>query len=180
MEPEDATIVAECLGGNRAAFEILVARYERRVWNVARRMVGKAEDAQDIAQNVFLKVFENLGSFDPAYPFRAWITRIAVNESLNFLQQRRPSDPLPDDRPSGELGPGELVNALDLSRAVERALRRLSPDYRAVVVLRYFLDLSYREMATVLEVPEKTVKSRLFTSRQLLREALAGQGALEA
>ncbi len=180
MELEDHALVAAYLGGDRGAAETLIVRHERLVFNIARRMVGEPEDARDIAQNAFLKALEHLASFDARYPFRGWLSRIAINESLNHLAARRPSDALDDQWPAPGPGPGEVMSGLDLSRVVERALLRLKPDHRAVVLLRYFLDMSYREIGKILELPEKTVKSRLFTSRQILKELLASHGALES
>ena len=180
MELEDDALVAACLGGDRGAAETLIVRYQRSVFNIARRMVGQPEDARDIAQNVFVKAFENLATFDSRYAFRSWIARIAINESLNHLVLRKPAAPLDEQWPSPHPGPGEVMIGIDLSRIVEGALLRLKPDYRCVVLLRYYHDLNYREIATVLDVPEKTVKSRLFTARQLLKEALASHGAAEA
>ncbi len=180
MQPDDETLVADCLRGNGVAFEILVGRYEKLVYNVARRMVGQVEDARDIAQTVFLKVFENLKGFDRRYRFRSWITRITINESINHLGARKGAEPLDERWPSAERGPGEIVSGAERSRAVDVAVRGLQLDYRVVIVLRHFLEYSYREMATILEIPEKTVKSRLFTARQLLKDALASQGAMES
>ena len=180
MQPDDETLVAGCLEGDDAAFEALVGRHEKLVFNVARRMVGHAEDARDIAQTVFLKVFENLHGFDRRYRFRSWITRITINESINHLGARKGTEPLDERWPSAGPGPGEIVSGAERSRSVDVALCGLQVDYRAVIVLRHFLDYSYREMAMILEIPEKTVKSRLFTARQLLKDALASQGVMES
>ena len=180
MEHEDHALVTAYLGGDRGAAETLILRYERLVFNIARRMVGKPEDARDVAQNVFLEAFEHLATFDARYPFRSWLGRIAVNESLDHLAARKTGEPLDEAWPASGPGPGEVMNGIDLSRVVEGALLRLKPDLRAVVLLRYFMDLSYREIGSLLEVPEKTVKSRLFTSRQVLRDLLAGHGAVES
>src|SRR5580765_6078903 len=164
METEDHALVTAYLSGERGAAEALIERYQRLVFNIARRMAGQ-QDAPDIAQNVFLKAFEHLATFDARYPFRSWISRIAVNESLDHLAARRPNDPLDGDWPAPGPGAGEAMNGIDLSRTVERALLRLQPDLRSVVVVRYFLALSYREMGRLLDLREKGVKSRLFTSR---------------
>jgi len=178
MQPDDETLVADCLSGDGTAFDMLVGRYEKLVFNVARRMVGDVEDARDIAQTVFMKAFESLNSFDPRFRFRSWLTRITINESLNHRNARRGTEPLDERWASPERGPAELASGAEHSRAVDAALGTLQPEYRAVIVLRHFLECSYREMAAVLQIPEKTVKSRLFTARQLLKEALVREGAL--
>jgi RNA polymerase sigma-70 factor (ECF subfamily) len=178
MEADDRDLVAGCLRGDRGAAEALIERYQRPVFNIARRMVAQPEDARDVAQNVFLKAFQHLATFDARYPFRGWIGRIAVNESLDWLAARRPGEPLDEEWP--DAGSGTGTDGIDLARAVDRALARLEPHYRSVVVLFYFLDLSYREIGRLLELPEKTVKSRLFTSRQQLRGMLAGHDRVES
>lgn len=181
MEPDDETLVREFLGGDGKAFEALLGRHERIVFNVALRMVGNQEDARDVAQSVFLKVYQNLGRFDPRFPFRSWVSRIAINESLNLLHRRRDDgEPIDETWPSTDRDPRDIASSGEVSRTVGKALRSLKPDYRAVVILRHYLDCSYQDMASILEIPEKTVKSRLFTARQQLRDALAGRGVLES
>ena len=180
MEPDDETLVREFLEGDGKAFGVLLARHERTVFNVALRMVGNRDDARDVTQSVFLKVYQNLGRFDPRFQFRTWIGRIAINESFNVVNHRKDGEPIDEHWPSTDRDPGEVARSGDVSRAVGQALGSLKPDYRAVVILRHYLDCSYRDMASMLEIPEKTVKSRLFTARQLLRDALAGRGVLES
>lgn len=176
MEADDGDLVRACRQGDQAAFEALVDRHQRRIYNVALRVARSREDARDISQNVFVKVFANLGSYDPRFKFTTWIARIALNESLNFIQGRRPQETVDEGWASTDRGPGEVAGAGELRRAMEKALMTLSMDYRLVVILRHFMELTYTEMAAILEVPEKTVKSRLFTARQMLREVLARQG----
>lgn len=159
-----------------AAFEELVARYERVIYNAAYRMLGDREDAKDITQGVFLKAFENLGSFDQGGRFYSWIYRIAVNESLNLLGRRGRMEPLEAEQESESRGPEETLAGEELGRLVQEALMMLKPDYRAVVVLRHFAECSYEEIAGILQIPEKTVKSRLFSARQIMKGHLADKG----
>jgi RNA polymerase sigma-70 factor (ECF subfamily) len=170
---DDVELTDRCLHGDPQAFEPLVKKYERVMFNVALRMVGNYEDARDIAQTTFVKAYENLGTYDPRYRFFSWIYRIMRNECLNFLQRRKTHQPL-DPSLASPANPQEEVGAHELSHTVQVALMRLPADYREVVILRHFVELSYREMSAELRVPEKTVKSRLYTARQRLAELLEG------
>jgi RNA polymerase sigma-70 factor, ECF subfamily len=177
MEDDDATLVRRCLAGDRAAFEPLVVRYQKPVYNAAFRLLRDAEDARDVAQTTFLKAFEHLADFDPSYKFYSWIYRIAVNESLNALGRRKPSAATYGEEPDQSPGPDRQVDGEQTHRAIESALARIKPELRTVIVLRHFLHLSYQDMGEVLALPEKTVKSRLYTARQLLRDDLLAHGA---
>jgi RNA polymerase sigma-70 factor, ECF subfamily len=173
----DAALVRASANGDRAAFGTLLANYERPIYNVAMRMLQHPEDARDIVQIVFLKAFEKLHQFDYAHRFYSWIYRIAINECIDMLNARRRFAPLHDEESIDEdSNPHEACRVAQASAGVQAAMSHLPPDYRAVIVLRHFVDCSYEEMAGILAVPEKTVKSRLFTARQLLRERLAAEG----
>ena len=175
-DSDDVTLVRRCCGGDRQAFGTLVVRYQKTVYNAALRMLHDREEAKDVAQTVFLKVYENLGKYDPKFKFYSWIYRIALNESINALQRRRPTEGLDLDAPDGEPGPEESLGQRQAHAGLQRALMTLREEYRAVVVLRHFVGCSYEDMGEILGVPEKTVKSRLFSARQLLRQALQKQG----
>ncbi|HKW00158.1 MAG TPA: RNA polymerase sigma factor [Vicinamibacterales bacterium] len=172
LEPnDDASLVARCLRGDQGAFEPLVTKYERVLFSVALRLVGNYEDARDATQNAFVRAYEHLDTFDPARKFFSWIYRIVVNECLNLRRARHPNEPLADTLES----PGGAFDALAAAEASDRiqaALMALTPEYRVVVVLRHFVDMSYEEISDVLGVPDKTVKSRLFSARKRLAELL--------
>jgi RNA polymerase sigma-70 factor, ECF subfamily len=170
---DDVALTSRCLRGDSQAFEPLVKKYERVVFNVALRMVGNYEDARDIAQTTFVKAYEHLGTYDPQYRFFSWIYRIMRNECLNLLQRRKPLMPLDPSLVSPE-NPQRDASARELSERVQVALMKLPPDYREVVILRHFGELTYQEMSAQLNVPEKTVKSRLYTARQRLGDLLEG------
>lgn len=172
-EADDRALVERCLSGDTAAFGTLVERYQEAVFNVALRMVNRYEDAQDIAQTVFFKAYRNLDGYKPEYKFFSWIYRMVINEAINFLERRRPTELLEDSHISPEPDPHGLLENAELNQSLEGAIASLSPEYRAVIVLRHFEDLSYDEIAKTLRIPEKTVKSRLFSARRQLREALA-------
>lgn len=175
-EPDDSALVAQCLDGDRTAFETLVGRYEKPIFNIALRMTGRYEDAQDVAQTVFLKAFENLKSFKIEYRFFSWLYRSAVNESINLIHRRKPQEEVSETHPSPHPDPEEMLHATQTEKSIATALASLSPEYRSVIVLRHFEDLSYEEIAQTLGIPEKKVKSRLFDGRRLLCEALTKQG----
>jgi RNA polymerase sigma-70 factor, ECF subfamily len=173
---DDAALVRRCCSGDRRAFETLVVRYQKTIYNAALRMLHDREEARDVAQTVFLKAYEHLGQYDPTYRFYSWLYRIALNESINSLQRRRPVEGLDPGLVDSEPGPEEALRQHQTRDGILRALMTLRTEYRSVVVLRHFLGCSYDDIAEILGVPEKTVKSRLFSARQLLKGALEAQG----
>jgi RNA polymerase sigma-70 factor (ECF subfamily) len=174
-DADDATLVRRCIEGDDSAFEALLVRYESRIFNASLRMLHNYDDARDVTQTVFVKAFENLKSFDPTHKFFSWIYRIAMNESLNLLDRMGRREQATD--PSGTrqwAADGDGHGAAVASRDLYDALGHLKSEYRSVIVLKHILGCSYRDMSLVLQIPEKTVKSRLFTARELLRKALVG------
>jgi RNA polymerase sigma-70 factor, ECF subfamily len=173
-DEQDRALVKRCLENDRDAAGALVDRYQQRLFNVALRMLNNVQDAEDVTQTVFLNAFRKLRTYDPKYRFFSWVYRMTVNESLNVLKRRKPAVTLEDELEI--LAPGAAPDrAADAEDRVGRALMNLKPDDRAVVVLRHFVSFSYQEIADVLEIPVRTVKSRLFTARERLRLAL-GEG----
>jgi RNA polymerase sigma-70 factor, ECF subfamily len=171
-EEDDPALVRRCREGERDAFERLVLRYQKPVFNAALRMLRVAEDAMDVAQTTFLKAFEHLADYDPSFKFYSWLYRIAINESLNTLGSRRNFEEINGEEPDEAPGPDLQVEGEQTLRAIEDALMRIGPELRGVIILRHFLHLSYQDMADTLLLPEKTVKSRLYSARQLLRDHL--------
>lgn len=169
----DQALIRRCQSGDRRALEELLEQYQRPVFNAAYRMLGNPEDASDITQAVFLKVFEHLDSYNPEYRIFSWIYRIAINESINQINRGKRDEALDERQPSTAPGPVEQTEMDDASRRVQDALMTLQEDYRMVIVLRHFSELSYREISEVLHIPEITVKSRLYTARQLLKDQLS-------
>lgn len=162
--------------GDRRAFETLLVRYEKPVYNAAYRMLHNADDARDVTQTVFLKVYENLDQYDPAHRFFSWVYRIALNESINWLKKSNRQEALDYDTADQGDGPEAMASDEQLGESMEAALMRISSDYRAVIILKHVLGCSYIEISEVLDIPEKKVKSRLYTARQLLQERLTQQG----
>ena len=178
MDDIDNELIEQCQRGDTGAFGTLVEKYQRPLFNVIVRMVNDYEDARDIAQTVFVKAFEKLDSFDRNYRFFSWLYRIMINETINFLNQCKPRSELHHEILSGEKLPDEQYQENELSERVQNAVMALQVDYRIVILLRHFEDLSYMEMGQVLDIPEKTVKSRLFTARRQLSEILTKQGVM--
>ena len=160
--------------GDRGAFEALLVEYEKPVFNAAFRMLNNRDDARDVTQTVFLKVFENFTQFDPSRRSFSWIYRITLNESINWLGKENRLEPLLYETADEGKGPDEELESARVSARVQAALMSISTDYRSVVILKHFMGCSYMEISDILDVPEKTVKSRLYTARQQLKDALAG------
>jgi RNA polymerase sigma-70 factor, ECF subfamily len=175
-QESDLELVQRYRGGDRAAFTELVTRYQKPIYNAAFGVLHRADDALDITQEVFLKVAERLNEYDPRFKFFSWIYRIALNESLNL--QRRNNRKAPLDVESGlpaadGANPEKQVNDAQLSRRIQSAMTRLPDNDRIVLSLRHFSECSYETIGQILDLDEKTVKSRLFESRQRLRGLLA-------
>ena len=173
----DAALVNDCKRGDRRAMSQLVSQYQRPVFNAAYRILGNMDDAADTTQIVFLKVFEHIADYDPKFKFFSWIYRIAINESLNQVKKRRKQEPLADRQASPWRGPAEELDAARLSNRVQGALMLLSEDYRTVVILKHISGCSYLQISEILQVPEKTVKSRLYSARQLMKKSLLNDGS---
>ena len=171
----DLALVERCRKGDRDAFTELVIRYQTPIYNAAFWVLRKVEDANDITQIVFLRVWERLDEYDSQYKFFSWIYRIAVNESLNLLRRGRREEALDEDFdvPDAEsANPESQLAGTQQSKQVQRALMKMSTNDRLVLTLRHFSDCSYQEIGQILDLDEKTVKSRLFEARQRLRGLL--------
>ncbi len=175
-EQDDEVLVQRCLGGDRGAFEVLVEKYQGPLFNMALRMTQKYADAEDITQSAFLKAYENLSSFKPGRKFFSWLYRIAVNETLNFLRGRRHQEPLTEETPAEDAEGSREIARDEASAQIQEALMELSVEYRTVVVLKHLQELPYADISQILDIPVKTVKSRLFTARMQMREILVQKG----
>ena len=168
----DAALVNECKRGDRKAMSQLVSQYQRPVFNAAYRILGNTDDAADTTQTVFLKVFEHISDYDSKFKFFSWVYRIAINESLNQVKKRHQQEPLDDRQATPWQGPAEELESNRLCDRVQGALMLLNQDYRTVVVLKHISGCSYLQISEILQIPEKTVKSRLYSARQLLKKSL--------
>jgi RNA polymerase sigma-70 factor (ECF subfamily) len=190
---EEAQVVAQlvrrCSTGDAAAWEELVGRFHRRIYNICYRFAGSADDAQDLTQEVFIKVYRTVGSFDgEKASFGTWVTTVTRNllvdhfrktrndratDSMDAVQGTEEDGPrLVDRLASSEPGQQEHVESRERREMVQRALQQISPDLREAVILRDLQDMDYREIAQVLKVPEGTVKSRINRGRAELARLL--------
>jgi RNA polymerase sigma-70 factor, ECF subfamily len=174
VHDDDQHLVARCLKGDREAFADLVVRYQRPIYHLAYRVVGNVEDAREITQGVFLRIAEHLHEYDARYKFFSWIYRSTINASLNLLR-RNGREELGSDGlevPDSGADPEASVSAAQQSERIQKALMVLKLENRVVLTLRHFGDCSYREIGQMLDLDEKTVKSRLYEGRQQLRSLL--------
>lgn len=172
----DRALIMRCKRGDRKALGELIKNYERPIYNAAYRILGNPDDAADVTQAVFLRAFERLDQYNPEYKFFSWIYRIAINESINQRNRSRNMQSFGDDEVAIQEDPEKEVDAERLSGIIQASLMELQEDYRVVVVLRHFSDLSYRDISGILRIPEKTVKSRLYSARQLMKAQLSERG----
>jgi RNA polymerase sigma-70 factor (ECF subfamily) len=186
---EDLELVRGLREGCEAAYEALIARFQQPVYCLALRLVRDASDAADIVQEVFLKVFRNVGHFRGDSSLKTWIYRITINEAHNqlrwFVRHRRREIGLEEDAEESRgmietladngRSPFEYVFDREKHALLEEALTRINPTFRDAVVLRDIADLSYEEIAEVLQVSLGTVKSRILRGREALREELEGR-----
>ena len=168
---EDSDLIAQARRGNVDAYNILVSRWEKRVFNYLLRLVSNYDDALDISQDVFLKAYQKLNALEDATRFAPWLFRIAHNEAYSLLRKNRPETELDGEPPLPPPSPRMLP--IEVSLAVEAALNRLSADQREAVVLKIYQGFKFEEMADILACPVSTVKSRVYTALELLKETLA-------
>ncbi len=174
---EDADLIRQAARGKVEAFNLLVSRWEKRVYNYLLRITANREDALDLTQDVFLKAHLNLKKLDDPGRFAPWLYRIAHNEAYSMFRKRRPEADMeeiePESTGTGIPVGGNSVFPLELSMAVAGALGRLSPEQREAVVLKIYQGFKFEEMAEILSCPVSTVKSRLYTALELLKADLA-------
>lgn len=186
--PADVDLVVDALGGDQEAHRQLVLRYQRPVFALIRRMLRDSATAEDLTQDVFVKAFRALASYDRRRKFSSWLFKIAHNTAIDQLRRRQldtvaletpgSSGPdlvafLPDSQAAS---PDERMQRRDLAGAIEGAIALLRPEYREVVVLRYQQDLSYEEIAEVMDLPLGTVKTHLHRARKAMAQHLAARG----
>lgn len=180
---DDRALVARVLAGDRDRFTELVKRYEKRVINYVYRITHRYEDAHDLAQEIFVKVYLAIDRYDPKYQFSTWLFRIAQNSAIDALRKKSVIE-VPIARPAddenqkerefadGGVSPYRAMSNKQLGAAIERAVDDLPPDYRELIQLRHYAELSYEEIATMKKLPLGTVKNKLFRARNLLKDAL--------
>jgi len=175
-DERDHRLVEQTLSGDRQAFGELVEHYQMSVYTVAFNVLRNEKDAEDAAQMAFMKAYEQLGTFNHNFKFFSWLYRIAVNESINAKKKKRfvtgtdQLDPASDERAD------KLTQDNELEERIDDALMELTPEDRAIILLRHYQDFSYPDIAYIMDTTEKKVKSRLFTARQRLRGIFEKRG----
>lgn len=181
---EDRVLVARILDGERDLFTDLVKRYERRIVNYVYRITRHYEAAHDLTQEIFVKVFLALDRYDPKYQFSTWIFRIAQNSAIDAVRKKSvqevpltrtsPGDGEEKEREFADAGvtPYRALSNKQLSAAIDKAVENLPQEYRELIQLRHFGELSYEEIAELKRLPLGTVKNKLFRARNLLKEVL--------
>jgi RNA polymerase sigma-70 factor (ECF subfamily) len=185
----DAELVASALRGSEDAFRDLVVRFERPVYALILRMVRDPETAEDLAQEVFVKAFRRLSSYDPRRKFASWLFKVAHNATIDHLRRSElDTVPLAAEQEEGGGGlqavladasaesPAAAAERRDMARALERAIAGLRPEYREAVVLRYVEGLAYQEICDVVALPIGTVKTNLHRARKELADAMRAAG----
>jgi RNA polymerase sigma-70 factor (ECF subfamily) len=183
VELSDETLVDEALAGDRDAFGALVKRHQRGLVNYIFRLVGSRDVATDLAQEVFLKVFVGLQSFDPRYRFTTWLYRIASNGAIDHLRRKQPKTlslsqpPAEEGAPAPTLAgtdptPDDVLRLRELESRLDRAIGELPPAYRQLILLRHRQHCRYDEIARITHLPLGTVKNRIFRAREILRGQL--------
>jgi RNA polymerase sigma-70 factor (ECF subfamily) len=188
MGRSDEELVEACQAGESSAFDVLVARWEDKIRGAAYRLLGSEEEARDAAQEAFLKAYRGLPAFKREARFSSWLYQIAINLCRDRLRRRKGRtlvslDAIEEVGPviAGR-GPGahDLVEELDLRRAVRRAIGALPAEQREVVILKEYQGLTFLEIAQALELPVSTVKTRLYRGLGQLRVHLQNDGIREA
>jgi RNA polymerase sigma-70 factor (ECF subfamily) len=174
-DAEERRLIDRSAAGDQEAFRQLVIRHHRLVINVAFRALGELSLAEDVAQEVFLKVYKALPNYRHEKPFKHWLHRVAANAVTDTLRRRRPLvslDDMQEQPASAEADPLDVATRHDLQRAVRQAIASLPSHYRDTIALQAFAELSYEEIAKTLDIPLGTVMSRLNGAKRLLRERL--------
>ncbi len=185
MNTDDRRLIAECLNGQSAAFGELVRRYQERLYNSIYRVVDNVEDANDVVQDAFLNAYQSLNSFKGDAEFFTWLYRIAFNTAISLKRKKKAVYRLewgPDDKSglepaddSAYSSPGASLERTEEEAVVQAALNRLSPEHRAVLVLKDLEGQKYEDIAEILDVPIGTIRSRLHRARVELRDVLLSE-----
>ena len=186
MTWSDEELVSRSIGGDADSFNQLVLRWERPIYALAYRVIGREEDARDVCQETFLRAFRALGGFRGQAKFSSWLYRIALNLCRDWVrrQRRTPVVQLPEDVDVIELAASreptepieELVARRDLTRAVEKAMARLPEEQRTAIILKEYHGLTFQEIADLVGCPLSTVKTRLYQGLTVLRRDLEQSG----
>ena len=171
--PTDRDLILRARRGDAEAYGELVRRYQASVFNVCYRILHERGEAEDLAQESFMRAYDRLATFDIEREFGPWIRRVAANLCLNYLESQRSTAELKEEQDVGESQrPETVVEIHERSEQIRRVLASLPAQYRVVIELRHYQEMSYDEIASELNIPLSDVKSHLFRARKLLAEKL--------
>jgi RNA polymerase sigma-70 factor (ECF subfamily) len=169
---EDLEIVVSCQEGNVDAFEALVQRHQKRMLNIAYRIIGNYDEACEMVQEAFISAYKHIKGFKGKAKFSTWLYAICINLSRNRLRQvrtRQHREPYP---PSSDPSPLDRLEERDIQQKVQGCINSLDAEFKEVIILRDIQGFSYDEISDMLKIPEGTVKSRLFRAREGMRDCL--------
>jgi RNA polymerase sigma factor (sigma-70 family) len=181
---KDRLVIVRARRGEQSAFAELLRRYRAPVFNLCLRMLKNRDDAEDMAQDVFIKVFSMLERYDDRYAFRSWVFKIAANQCIDFIRKHRVKllrldepvhyrgEEIERQLPDEALAPDEELHRREVGKLLRELTDELPPHYRAIIVLRHQEQLSYEEIAAMLELPLGTVKARIHRARAMMKEKL--------
>jgi RNA polymerase sigma-70 factor (ECF subfamily) len=173
---DDQKIIEEIISGQTRSYQVLVERYQNPVFRVILKIVGNSEDAKELTQDVFVKVFESIRQYKPEYKFFSWIYRIAINQALLYVKRRKKRFKTEKMLQKSFQITDQTDNNINCDYLLNRSLQELTGNYQSVLLLKYYAGLSYVEIAESLCIPEKKVKSRLFDARNILKDKLSESG----
>jgi len=177
VEPDDRQIVETIRGGDPDAFEVLVRRKTSKVYSLCYRIIGNSEDAKDISQLVFIKLWENLEKYDPQYAFDTWLYRMVTNVAIDFMRNKQSRDNAVNSnlrlvKTSSDAEQGTIVQRKEVESVLNTVSQVLSPKQKTIFVMNQMDDLSSSEIAKVLGCRESTVRNHLFNARKLMQQQL--------
>ena len=175
---EDYDLIKECLSGNNDAFAELLSRYKNLVYSVVLRMVNDSEEASDLAQEIFIKIYKNLDKYHPEFKFSTWVIRISTNHVIDYRRKKKQDVINIDDmvyEPSTNETPENEYLKSEGQKHLANAIKELPDMYKIPIVLYHQQDLSYQEIADVLNEPLSKIKNRIFRGRKMLKEILSGK-----
>jgi RNA polymerase sigma-70 factor, ECF subfamily len=176
---DEKKLIRRMKNGDIKALEPFVQAYQEKAIRTAYLICQDAEVAKDAVQSVFISIYKQIGKFDESRPFAPYFFRSVANAAIKASQESQRKSPIDDDDfLDNAEEPETAIERLELTEEIEAALQRLSPQQRALIVLRYFMDYSEQEMAAALEVPKGTIKSRLYAARQILKAWLSTRKSL--
>lgn len=174
MLDDDNKLINETLNGTIESFGMLVEKYQNKMFNLAYQITRDTDTSRDITQEVFIKAYTKLKSFDTNKKFFSWIYRITLNEALNHKKHSQFTESLFDETDSGSYSPSEDIETDEKSKLVHDAINKLDEKYKQLIILKHYRELSYEEISGIINLPIGKVKSRLYIARDNLRKLLEG------